>query len=166
MTRTVAATWDASLTGDLACWVTVLAPLGPLVTRISHVKAFPCVLAGEGLSMLAALTPPEAAWVAQAVEGPRLCPAGPLTSSEAWCCRCSRDSPSSWQALKFLLRVSISALMPWWYLMSSSTEDTSLEGRAGAGRPLWDKDTPGPSGSPALAGAPMPRSVLLVSGQA
>lgn len=75
----------------------------------------------------------EAVWPCESVGKDRekagLCPTTPVTSSKAWGCRCSRDSPSSRQALKFLLRVSISALMPWWYFMSSSTEETSLGSR-------------------------------------
>ncbi|TNN54312.1 hypothetical protein EYF80_035462 [Liparis tanakae] len=45
------------------------------------------------------------------------------------CFLASSALPSSMQAVKLSLRASISALMPWWLFMSSSTDDTSLRNR-------------------------------------
>lgn len=66
----------------------------------------------------------------------------PLTSGDSRCLRCSSFLPSSMQASKLLSRASISAWMPWWYFISSSTEETSLGEEVGNGV-VEDMEVPG-----------------------
>lgn len=50
-----------------------------------------------------------------------------VTSAESLCLRSRRAWPSSTHWLNFGPRVSISARIPWWYFIRSSTEETSLQ---------------------------------------